>query len=267
MTYPRRTLARTASLEGLGLHRGVPVTVKIHPGEDGIAFRAGAERILARPENVTDTSRCTTLGPVATIEHLMSTFAGLGVTDAEVEVEGGELPGLDGSAQLYVKALHEAGLEDFGEFEPRLPYSRVFLQDGDVRIAIAMGDGHWRCDYDLGERWPGLQQCEMIAAPGGFAEEIAPARTFALIEEVPSLLEAGLGKGLAPDATFIVGKETYKGATRFDNEPVRHKMLDLLGDLYLAGVPVAALSVVGVRSGHRTNVAAAARLALATAQA
>ena len=96
ISYTRKTLQSDVVMEGLGLHSGIPVKVHIYPGDQGIAFRRGDERVLAKPENVTDTTRCTTLGPVSTIEHLMSAFAGLEITDAEVEVDAPELPGLDG---------------------------------------------------------------------------------------------------------------------------------------------------------------------------
>src|SRR5687768_16628114 len=103
MLQTRRTLANLARFEGLGLHSGVPVVVTVHPAEDGIAFRVGRGRWAATPENVSDTTRCTKLGEVGTIEHIMSAFCGLEITDAEVEWTAGELPALDGSAIQYVQ--------------------------------------------------------------------------------------------------------------------------------------------------------------------
>ena len=258
MTYRARTVASNVAFEGRGLHTGEPVRMVVRPGSGGIAFRYGSERTLARPENVTDTARSTKLGSVGTVEHLMASFAGLEITDAEVELDAPELPGLDGSARPYVEALLAVGFED-GE-ERALPdlYRRVFHQEGPASLSIGKGTGHGRYVYDLGRRWPGVQAFEAADAVGAFAAEIAPARTLALIEEVPRLIELGLGKGLDADSAVIVGEEGYKNDVRFDDEPARHKLLDLMGDLYLAGIPLRALNFVGERTGHRLHVKAAA---------
>lgn len=261
MTFPRRTLSAPATLDGLGLHGGAPVTVTIHPGEEGLWFRSGAIRVEARPENVGDTTRCTNLGGISTIEHLMSAFAGLGVTDAEVELTAPELPALDGSAAPFVAAIEASGTADFGTFEIEPPFSRVFLQEGDIKIAIGKGEGFWRYAYSLGARWPGDMEFEMT--PGSYAAEVASARTFALAEELPAIIQAGLARGLDRDSALVLGNQGYKNEPRFEDEPARHKLLDLVGDLYLSGVPIAALDVVAERSGHRTHVQAAGMLARA----
>lgn len=263
MIYTRRTVAREVSFEGLGLHSGVPVKATIHGESDGIWFRLGAERWEARPHNVSDTSRCTRLGGVSTIEHIMSALAGLEITDAEIEVTAPELPALDGSALGYVTALREAGFAALGQREIRDPFARVFFQELPIRIAIAKGSGHWRYSYEVPGRWPGLQtfDCEDIVV--AFPDQIASARTFALAEEIPMVLAAGLGKGLNIDRALIVGLDCYENDPRFPDEPARHKLLDLLGDLYLAGLPARFLDVSAERSGHRTNVEAAARLSAA----
>lgn len=265
MRFTRRTLRTSVPFVGLGLHTGEPVTVTVRPGDQGIAFRVGGERTPARPENVTDTTRSTKLGSVGTIEHLMSAFAGLEITDAEVEVEGVELPAMDGSAKPYVEGLVAAGFEDLSEVELPSLYKRIYLQEDRIKIAIAKGDGHWRYEYGTDTRWPHLQTYETADAPRDYAAEIAPARTFELAERVPAILAAGLAKGLDETSALILDAEGYQNEPRFFDEPARHKLLDLLGDLYLAGVPARFLSVVAERSGHRANVKAAAQLALALA--
>ena len=262
MTFPRRTLSEPVTLEGRGLHGGAPVTVTVQPGERGIAFRLGADRILARPENVSDTTRCTRLGTVGTVEHIMSALAGLGITDAEIELTAPELPGLDGSSAPYLAAMR-GRTADFGSFEIEPPFSRVFLQEGDIKIAAGKGEGRWRFEYDTGARWPGRQDFE-TEVPSGYEGEVAPARTFALSEELVPIIEAGLGQGLDRDSALVLGMEGYKNDPRFEDEPARHKLLDLIGDLYLSGVPIAALNVVGTRSGHRTHVKVAALVAEAS---
>lgn len=260
MIKPRKTVANEVSLEGLGLHSGVPVRVLIHPGDQGIWFRLGTEKVEAKPQNVTDTTRCTRLGPVSTVEHLVSAFAGLEVTDAEVELSDFELPGLDGSSRLYVSALNEVGFQPLPEVEMPPLFSRVFLQEDGLKVAISKGTGHWRYIYETGPRWPGEQSFEANDSVAAYETEIAPARTFALAEEIPMIIQHGLGKGLDEESALIVGIEGYKNPARFSDELARHKLLDLMGDLYLAGVPIRHLNVVAERSGHRANVRAASML-------
>lgn len=266
MNYSRIALNGSVQIEGKALHGGGPSKVRVHPGKDGIAFRTASGRTPARPENVTDTTRSTRLGEVGTIEHLMAAFAGLGITDAEVEVEGGELPGLDGSAKEWMDLLKSGGPQAFAEAELPTLFRRLFLQEGDVKIAIGKGNGHWRYEYDAGERWPGAMHSETGDVSREFEREIAPARTFALSEEVPVVLKMGLGLGLDESSCLVLGPTGYFNEARFPDEPARHKLLDLIGDLYLAGVPIGVLSVVGTKSGHRAHVQAAKMLADAVAQ-
>ena len=236
----------------------------VHPSTDGIYFRLGSERVKATAENVTDTTRSTRLGSVGTIEHLMSAFAGLEITDVEVELDAPEVPGMDGSAGPFVAELVKAGLEVIGQVDPHQLYRRVFLHDGDTKIAVAKGNGHWRYVYEMGNRWPGTQPFEISSVVAGYQEEVCSARTFALTEEIPMIIQMGLGKGLDESSALILGIEGYKNEPRFEDEPARHKLLDLIGDLYLSGVPIRLLNVVSERSGHTTNVKAAAMLKQAT---
>lgn len=262
MNYTRKTLADRLELTGRGLHTGVDVKLVLHPGEEGIGFRYMGERVAARPENVTDTTRSTKLGPIGTIEHLMSALAGLEITDVEVELSAPELPGLDGSALGYVQAIQAVGLRDLGEAVAHAPFSRVFLQEDDgTKVAVGKGAGHWRYCYRTGARWPGEQAFESEDTVTAYATEIAPARTFALEEELPMIRQYGLGQGLDETSAVIVGTEGYVNAVRFEDELARHKLLDCIGDLYLAGLPIRALNVVAEKSGHRTNVKVAAMLA------
>lgn len=257
--FERKTVNQTVSVSGRGLHSGVEVTVTIEPGEDGIAFCFG-DRTKASPENVTDTSRCTRLGQVSTVEHLMSAFAGLGITDAEVLLDAPELPALDGSSLEYTKRLVSAGFASVGRATFTL-FERVFYVDNDIRIGVSPGGSHWRFDFECGERWPHSQHYECALDLHVYESEIAAARTFAFEEEVAPLLAAGLAQGLDKDSALVLGREGYVNEPRWPDEPARHKMLDLIGDLYLSGVPPFLLNVVAVRSGHRSNVEAARRLA------
>ncbi|MEA2551908.1 MAG: UDP-3-O-[3-hydroxymyristoyl] N-acetylglucosamine deacetylase [Fimbriimonadaceae bacterium] len=256
----RQTVAADVRLEGLGLHSGEPVIVRILPGEDGIRFRYRSSVVPAIPENVSDTNRSTRLGEISTIEHLMSAFAGLRITDAEIELTAPELPGLDGSSREYAKALRAAGFAELCALELPDLFTRVFEQGDSVNIAVSKGTGHWSYRFVTDGRWPGEMAFEVQDVVASYETEIAPARTFAFCEEVPLLLEAGLGQGLNKDSALILGERDYEGPARFPDEPARHKLLDLIGDLYLSGVPIDSLNVTSERSGHTSNVRAAAKL-------
>ena len=260
MNYTRKTVATEVTFDGLGLHSGVPVKLTVHPGENGIWFRFGSERVQALPENVSDTTRCTRLGGISTIEHLMSAFAGAEITYAEVELSASELPGMDGSARLYIEAFNQASTTPIGEATIPALYRRIFLQEDRCKIAVSKGSGHWRYEYNTDSRWPGLQVFETSSVVEDYATEIAPARTFALSEELPMIEKYGLGKGLDLNSAVILDTDGYRNEARFDNEPSRHKLLDLIGDLYLAGIPIRMLSAVGERSGHAANVRVAQML-------
>lgn len=262
-TFPLATLRTTLVFEGAGLHSGRAVTVRVHPGRDGIHFRTGAERVEARPENVTGVKRCTTLGPVATIEHLMSALAAGGITDAEVEVDGGELPALDGSSLPYAEAIAATPVEPVGEAILDGPFARVFEKFGETEIAIGRGEGHWRYVFDLGERWVQQMDFEWLVSPETYLTDVAPARTIAFEEQIDAARAAGLGLGLDADSVVRVAADGYPVAPRFADEPARHKLLDMMGDLYLAGIPPQLLNVVGERNGHEANVRAAVKLAQA----
>lgn len=266
MTYERFTLAAPAVFAGRGLHTGAPVQVTVLPYDKGIAFRYGLETVRAHPDEVTDTTRSTKLGQVGTVEHLMSALAGLEITDALVEVTAPELPGLDGSAREFVAGLHMAGRVSLGTAEAKIPFKRVFHVTDEVKVAVAAGTGHWRYRFEVGSRWPGEQTFETEQVARDYATEVAPARTFALAEEVPGIIQAGLGQGLDESSALILGIEGYKNDPRFDDEPARHKLLDLVGDLYLTGIPIRLLNVSAERSGHRANVEAA-RLVVRFAEA
>ena len=259
MTYQRQTLRKPALFEGLGLHSGIPVKVTVNPGNSGIRFRYGSQIWAATPENVTDTTRCTRLGEISTVEHLMSALGGLEITDVEIEVSEPELPAMDGSSKPFLDGLVEAGFEAIGEADAPRPFSRIFVQDGEAKIAVSAGEGRWRYDYLTGDRWPGTQILEVPDVVAEY-ESVALARTFGLEEELPYIKAAGLAKGLDENSALILGKEGYLNQARCEDEPVRHKILDAIGDIYLAGIPIRFLNVVAIRTGHTATVKAAALL-------
>lgn len=260
MIITRRTLTTTCAVEGRGLHSGVPVRMKIHPGEAGIAFRIGTDRILANPDSVTDTQRCTRLGPVATVEHVMSALAGLEITDAEIEIDAPECPGGDGSAHVFVQMLLAAGTTDLPAREGPDVFDRVFAQNEHGSIGVSAGTGRWRYEFQSDTHWPFRETYETSAIQADYASEISPARTTAFESELPWIRQMGLGQGLSEDSVLILGQSAYVNTPRFPDELSRHKLLDAAGDLYLTGVPLRYLNVVGQRSGHTLNVEAARRL-------
>lgn len=263
-SFVRKTLKDSVSLEGRGLHSGVPVQLSIHPGEQGIAFRRGETRVPATPDQVQDTRRCTCLGGFRTIEHVMSALAGLGITDAEVELTADECPAMDGSSAPLVALLQEVGSVQCGLLTVSGPFARVYDKGDHHSVAMGTGEGIWRYEFVAPEgRFPGMQEFEITLDADAYAREIAWARTFAFEEEVEPLRAAGLGQGLDETSVLVLGPCGFINEARKADEPVRHKLLDLIGDLALAGVPVMALSVVAEKSGHTANVAAAAKLAAA----
>ena len=209
MIVQRFTVASSFAWSGLGLHSGKDVTVTVHPGEAGLWFRSDSGRWEAIPENVSETSRCTRLGEVSTIEHLMSALAVHEITDAEIEVTGGELPAIDGSAKVFYDDLHAVGRTGLGERTLPDLFSRVFLQDDLVKIAIAKGVGRWRYEFSRENRWPFYQEAE-IESFASYGTEIAPARTFGFEEEVPAMIAAGLARGLDKSSALVIKEDGYR---------------------------------------------------------
>ena len=259
--FDRRTLSGEVSFEGIGIHSGVVCRAVARPGSDGIAFSSRGERIVAVASNVTETKNTTTLGSIGMVEHIMAALAALEITDAEIEVVGPELPILDGSAKEYLEGLRAAGSAALGSKRQVHIFSRVNVQgDGEELIGISAGTGRWRFDWERSGHWPGALSFE-AQLPEDFETEIAPARTFCHESDIPLIKAAGLGKGGNEHNTLVIGGDGYRTECRFTDEPARHKLLDLIGDLMLSQVPPRFLNVVGERSGHRLNVAASARLA------
>jgi UDP-3-O-[3-hydroxymyristoyl] N-acetylglucosamine deacetylase len=255
----RASVAETIRIDGLGLHSGARVQVRIHPSDQGIAFRYGHDRIPATPSAVTGTRLCTRLGPVSTVEHLLGALAGMEITDAEIEVSAPELPGLDGSAAPFAAAIQAAGTQPCGSRPVPPVASRIHVSEGAASIRIGPGTGHWTYTFDTGDRWPG-RQTYTADLRNAFLSQVAPARTIAFRDEIPGLRAAGMGRGLDEHSVVILGPGGYDGPARFPDEPARHKLLDLMGDLYLAGVPLTRLDVCACRSGHRLAARAAALL-------
>jgi len=255
------TLKDSVKLSGKGLHSGHETIVEIHPAPEntGIVFRHGSHEMSGLASNVVDTSRGTTIGfngfKVLTIEHLMAALRGKGVDNAIIEVVGGETPALDGSAQPYIEAIDRVGLTE-QECERRLISitEPVCVRRKDSYI-LAVPAPYLRITYVMNYRHPmiGSQTSSYIFSESDFGKEIAPARTFVLYEEVAGLLDRALAKGGSIENVIVIWQDRMSSALRFPDELVRHKVMDLVGDISLAGGLVQA-EILAVKSGHALNV-------------
>lgn len=258
--FPRRTLRAAVSLEGIGLHSGMPCKVRIVPRDgEGVFFSFGSSVWSMADGEPEGSGRGTVLAfpdgnRVMTVEHVLGALGGLGLDGLEIRVDGGEMPSLDGSAAPLVKALADAGIRDDGEFCPIELSEPVFCSDRQgLKSIAALPWDRFTVTYAID--YPGTaigRQClSLDVADEGFAVETAPCRTFALMEEISPMRERGLAMGGSLENALIVDgmKVMAKGGLRFSDEFVRHKILDLTGDLFLLGRPLAA-HVVAFRAGH-----------------
>jgi UDP-3-O-[3-hydroxymyristoyl] N-acetylglucosamine deacetylase len=260
----RRTLFRKISASGTALHAGAAVTMTLEPAPPGggIVFRRsdlGAD-IPALYDRVGDTRLGTVLtdgtASVGVVEHLMAAANGLGIDDLLVTLDGPEPPILDGDALSYVRLIDEAGIAETAA--PRCAIrvlKPVTVEQGDAHAALYPDDTR-RFDFEIAfsSAAIGTQRYEWVYSPESFRREIAPARTFGFMHELDALLKAGLGRGASLENTLAIegDRVVNAGLMRFPDEFVRHKILDALGDLALAGAPVLG-RFEGRRSGHALN--------------
>ncbi|MFQ5747915.1 MAG: UDP-3-O-acyl-N-acetylglucosamine deacetylase [Planctomycetota bacterium] len=264
MSRNQRTLKGSAELEGVALHSGTRVRVRIGtaPPGSGIIFRRGdvddAPDIPALPDYLSSSSRQTMLhvGPVQVgmVEHFLAACHGLRVDNATVVVDGDELPGMDGSAASYVDLIKEAGIsEQKAERKVLRLEEPMVLREGDaVLVALPPSDEILRIRY-IPEYPDGVDASPVRfqLKGGAFEEEVAGARTFVLESEIEELRAKGLGKGANEENTLVLGGKAPP-RMRMEREPTRHKILDLLGDLALLGADLQA-DIVANRSGHNLN--------------
>jgi UDP-3-O-acyl N-acetylglucosamine deacetylase len=278
----QRTLAAEAKIEGVGFVTGACVRVRLRPApaNTGLVFRRtdrpAAPPLPAHAAFVTDTRRRTTLGPAASgvtlVEHLLAALAGLRIDNCQIELDGPEPPGLDGSAAGYVAAIVGAG----AVVQPARRTlwtvdSPIIVSAGGATVGIHPADQPGlRVSYllDYGPIGPIPRQTFTLdARPADFAREVAPCRTFVTAAEAEALRAQGVGRHLTPADLLVFGhRGPIENRLRFADEPARHKVLDLTGDLALCGFDLAG-HVVAYRSGHALNVELARRLAALAAEA
>ena len=267
----QKTISREGRISGIGLHTGEPSTLVLKPAaiDSGLSFlRHGCfvSRLpgdndfgLAAISQATNSLRCSTLGEgenrILTVEHLLAALHGLGISNLEIDVLGSEIPGLDGSALPFVHELKKLGIVDQGK---ALDFYRIsepiFCYDKTKAIAIYPAES-FSISYVLDYEHPYLrdQKVDFELTPEAFEAQIAPARTFCTDREAGELQKRGFGLGASIENTVVVTENgSHRSQLRFENEPARHKVLDLLGDLHLLGFPILG-RVVAIRSGHALN--------------
>ena len=264
--FAQRTLARSIVLGGHGLHTGLKTVVILHPAQVvfGIVFSSLADDtpVAVKLENVTDTAYNTTLTSrgrsIRTVEHLMSALHAFGITNLLIKTED-EIPALDGSARELCKQIREAGVvEQDAPVEPVRIKQQLAITGSNGREFITIDPAdHLIIDYTLEYPKPiGRQQVHFeLTSPDSYIQEIAPARTFGFVEEFRKMTEMGLASGGRIDNAILVDNEKVVNTTlRFPDEFARHKVLDLIGDLYLLCRPVLG-HVTASRTGHSDNLA------------
>lgn len=260
----RKTLQKPAIVQGIGLHTGVPSALTFKPADNGISFLRtdipGAQPIAALAANVSSTLRGTNLknttAEVWTVEHVLSALHALGVTDALVEMDGPEPPVTDGSAAVYAKEILAAGLKELGTTRPQLKVNRkITYSSGNISYSAEPADKlTFSFEYIHKHPLVGRQTFTVDFTPQAYLKEIAPARTFGFEEELAFLKQHGLAKGGTLENAVIIGKDKYINERRFPDELVRHKLLDMIGDLSLTGRDLPPLKITCSCGGHKHNV-------------
>jgi len=256
------TLRDAVRFTGVGLHTGADVGIEIRPAPEnaGIAFVAGGIRIPATAEHVVDTSRATVLGlggkTVSTVEHVLSALVGMNVANAEIAVDGPEVPVVDGSAKAFSDAIAQAGIdEQKGEravFDVAQPYE---LRDRGAAIVLLPSES-LRVRFVADFRAPiGVQYFDAEVNEELYRNEIAPARTFGYLEEIDELRARGLARGGSLENALVFSPTGPMQELRWPDEVVRHKVLDLLGDVALLGA-FPRCEIVAIKSGHRLHAQA-----------
>jgi UDP-3-O-[3-hydroxymyristoyl] N-acetylglucosamine deacetylase len=260
----QHSIRKPGRCEGVGLHTGVPVTMSLRPAppDHGIVFVVGPERVRVPvcPESLLNGHYATTIGAdgvqIQTVEHLLAAVRGLGIDNLVIELDGPELPAMDGSSAPFVSLLYSAGRE--AQVAVRRPPLRVIepIRVGDEhRWLQILPASDFRISYTLDHEHPavGVQVASFVPSERIFVEELAPARTYGFLKDLELLRQQGLALGGSLANAVVVGQErVLNGALRFHDEFVRHKILDVIGDLALLGRPVLG-HVVARNAGHALN--------------
>lgn len=262
------TIGREIELSGTGVHSGAPVAMVLHPAEADVGYRflvSKRGRIVAEIQadvrNVKNLTLCTVIGDdtgvtVGTIEHLLAALRGLNIDNCYIEIDSREVPIMDGSSAAFVTAIDEAGIRE-------LPQPRKFIkvlkpirvQEGDCWGELSPHSSfHLDVEIDFPTPLIGKQRLALEINAGSFRNELSRARTFGFMRDVENLWKAGLALGASLENTVALADDRVMNpeGLRYPHEFVRHKALDAVGDLALAGAPLLG-SFRSVRGGHRLN--------------
>ncbi len=268
MRASQATVERAVHCRGIGLHSGVDIAMSLLPAPPGHGIRVrrtdvplGTGEVPVDLAHVVNDRLSTVVGnrhgvTVATVEHLMAALAGMGIDNSIVKLNGPEIPAMDGSAAPFVELIERAGIEE--QDAPRRAIrlrKAVTVDRGETCISMMPADAFsidFRIEFDSSVI--ARQEMSIALVNGAFVDDIAPARTFGFVDEVDRLREAGFALGASVDNAIGIDRDRVvnRNGLRFDDEFVRHKILDCVGDLYLAGAPILA-RIVAVRSGHSAN--------------
>ena len=261
------TLTQSISINGIGLHSGIKVSMKLIPAEAdfGIKFirtdLSINNTVEALWSNVTNTKLSTTISnnegvSISTIEHLMSALSGLHIDNVKIEIDGPEVPIMDGSSKEFVNLIESVPLKNLDKKRKIIKIKKnIKVQNGDCSVELKPNN-QFSIDFqiDFPSKVISKQSCQLQLVNGNYKSDIASARTFGFEKDVDMLRSNGLALGGSLDNAVVVGEDKIlnKDGLRFKDEFVRHKILDSIGDLYLAGSPIQGY-FLGNKSGHYLN--------------
>jgi len=272
----QKTIAKEKSLQGVGLHTANKVNVTFKPADvnTGINFvrvdlpnkpmvKASVSSLLSPARSPRRTSVGQDGVEIQTIEHLMAALCGVAIDNIRIEIDNNEIPGMDGSSLNFSELFNRCGIVEQEKERRYFSIKEPIFVEEEGSYIVALPSKEFKISYTLSYNHVFLRKdfLEVSLVPDVFKTEIASARTFCLEEEANELQRGGMGLGANYDNTLVVGeKGVIKNKLRFENEFVRHKILDLIGDLYLVGLPLKA-HIIALKSGHSLNLKLAAKIA------
>ncbi|RAP32813.1 UDP-3-O-[3-hydroxymyristoyl] N-acetylglucosamine deacetylase [Candidatus Marinamargulisbacteria bacterium SCGC AG-410-N11] len=260
MTIYQKTIENSFTIKGYGIHTNQQVTITIHPApaNHGIVFKRIDQNnclIPATIEFLKEYNRATLLSRnniiIKTPEHLLSACAGLGLDNLLIDINNDEVPIFDGSSLTFINAFIKSGIKSLNEQkQPIIIKSKTILKSNDASI-ICLPSKYPTFSYFLSypKSFIGVQFFGMKLSQENYINQIAPARTYGFYNEYLSLLEKGLAKGGSVDNAVVIKDDGYMNKLRFEDELVRHKLLDLIGDCWILNRPIIG-HVIGIQSGH-----------------
>lgn len=264
----QKTLRGPAECSGIGVHSGETVTLRLLPAPEntGIVFirtdlKNGARSIPARWDHVVETQLCTVIGndhggKVATIEHLMAALYAYGIDNAQIEIDGAEVPIMDGSSDPFIFLIEVAGIQEQKQARREIEILKEVQinHNGKLAMLTPSRESLFSCEIEFNRAPISRQRYDFVLSADGFKSEISRARTFGFFEEVEQLREAGFARGGSLDNAIVIkdNQVLNEDGLRYANEFVRHKLLDAVGDLALAGAPIQG-HFFGHCSGHAMN--------------